>query len=417
MSIEIRRAISVVSSIVFLTSLCVNVTASTDPPSLPPKAALTSTDGLIEFGVDVAVSGDTVVVVGGGGLGRVYLYTRPPSGWADMTPTATLTASDGSALSSVAIAGNTVVAGSAGGEACVFVQPAGGWTDMTETAKLTSSDGAGAFGYSVAINLSQNTIVVGAPENNSIGVVGADRPTANAGAVYVFAEPAGGWTSTTETAKLTASDGAADDDLGWSVAIQADTVVGGAPNATVGGNIYQGALYVFVKPDGNWTSTTQTAKLSGSFAIIGTLGESVSTSDNTILAGGYGNAKLFVQPAGGWTDATTQTAQLSDRGGREECNVGCFGWSVSISDNIAVVGAPGYSSKPGPTFSVADIFHKPGGGWSNMTENFLLQSPVDDGNTSYAWSVAVSGRTVVVGYPQLFGCGSGTSCGSVAYVY
>ena len=153
------------------------------------------------------------------------------------------------------------------------------------------------------------------------------------------------------------------------------------------------------------------------FRRSGHLGESVSTSDNTILAGGYGNAKLFVQPAGGWTDATTQTAQLSDRGGREECNVGCFGWSVSISDNIAVVGAPGYSSKPGPTFSVADIFHKPGGGWSNMTENFLLQSPVDDGNTSYAWSVAVSGRTVVVGYPQLFGCGSGTSCGSVAYVY
>ena len=44
----------------------------------------------------------------------------------------------------------------------------------------------------------------------------------------MFVKPAGGWASATETAKLTASDGAAGDDLGQSVAISGDTIVAGA---------------------------------------------------------------------------------------------------------------------------------------------------------------------------------------------
>ena len=53
-----------------------------------------------------------------------------------------------------------------------------------------------------------------------------------------------------QQAKLTASDGAANDELGSSVAVQGDTIVVGAPFATVNGNSQQGAVYVFVKPEG-----------------------------------------------------------------------------------------------------------------------------------------------------------------------
>lgn len=50
--------------------------------------------------------------------------------------------------------------------------------------------------------------------------VAAGNPFANAytGEAYVFVKPPGGWTNTTETAKLTASDGAANNELGFSAA-------------------------------------------------------------------------------------------------------------------------------------------------------------------------------------------------------
>ena len=66
----------------------------------------------------------------------------------------------------------------------------------------------------------------------------SERTTTNGnqGAAYVFTEPGSGWVSTTRTAKLTASDGAADDYFGSSVSISGNTVVVGAYNATVNGN-------------------------------------------------------------------------------------------------------------------------------------------------------------------------------------
>ena len=51
----------------------------------------------------------------------------------------------------------------------------------------------------------------------------------NVGAVYLFTKPAsGGWADNTEGAKFTAPDGAANDEFGVSVAIDVDAVVVGA---------------------------------------------------------------------------------------------------------------------------------------------------------------------------------------------
>ena len=103
----------------------------------------------------------------------------------------------------------------------MFTEPGSGWANMTQTAKLTASDGAAGdyFGYSVSI--SGNTVVVGAS-----ATVGTNSYQ---GAAYVFTEPGSGWANMTQTAKLTASDGAAGDDFGNSVSISGNTVVVGAP--------------------------------------------------------------------------------------------------------------------------------------------------------------------------------------------
>jgi hypothetical protein len=91
-----------------------------------------------------------------------------------------------------------------------------------------------------------------------------------------------------EVAKLTASDGAADDRLGQSVAISGATVVAGAYQAKVGGtNITQGAAYVFVQPAGGWAGAqTESAKLTASDGGGGDkFGYSVAISGTTLVAG------------------------------------------------------------------------------------------------------------------------------------
>ena len=114
--------------------------------------------------------------------------------------------------------------GSNSGSAYVYVRSNGVWSKQQ---KLTASDGSenDRFGYSVSID--GDTAVIGA--------YGDDGYT---GSAYVYARSNGVWS---ELQKLTASDGAAEDHFGWSVAIDGDTVVIGA---WVDGD-YSGSAYVF----------------------------------------------------------------------------------------------------------------------------------------------------------------------------
>ena len=142
--------------------------------------------------------------------------------------------------------------------------------------QLTASDGATGDDFGVSVSISGNTVVVGALRS-------ADN---SQGAAYVFTEPASGWANMTQAAKLTASDGAANDYFGDSVSISGNTVVVGACNATVGANGGQGAAYVFTEPGSGWTNMTQTAKLTASDgAADDDFGDSVSISGNTVVVG------------------------------------------------------------------------------------------------------------------------------------
>jgi hypothetical protein len=223
------------------------------------------------------------------------VFVKPASGWAGGTRTAKLTATGGLPEdllgSSVAIDGDTIVAGAPSppvtpnphhGAVYVFAEPGPGWAGATQTARLTASDGADGDSYGMAVAISGDTIVAGAPD----AIVGADPEQ---GAAYVFAEPGPGWADATQTAKLTASDGASVNLLGLSVAISGDTVVAGADLATVGANASQGAAYLFVKPGPGRAGATQTAKLAASDgASLDRLGTSVAISGGTVVAGAPG---------------------------------------------------------------------------------------------------------------------------------
>ena len=172
--------------------------------------------------------------------GTAYVFVRPSSGWTTTTETAQLTASTGHSLdefgSPVAIDGDTIVVGAVlhdangfgAGSVYVFVRPDSGWSSATETAQLHATDAKtnANFGFSAAI--SGDTIAVGSlrdPDDASDG-----------GAVYVYVKPADGWDDVDETIKLTAYDTTNYNLLGYSTALDGDTLVSGAPVADHGGS-------------------------------------------------------------------------------------------------------------------------------------------------------------------------------------
>ena len=126
-------------------------------------------------------------------------------------------------------------------------------------AKLTATDGAANDQLGGSVAVSGTTIAAGAPGATVNG-------NTDQGAVYVFTRARGTWT---QAAKLTASDGAAGDSLGYSVAVSGTTIAAGAPFATVNGNTDQGAVYVFTQPASGWADETQAAKLTASGGAAG----------------------------------------------------------------------------------------------------------------------------------------------------
>ena len=264
-------------------------------------AKLTAADGLAKdfFGGSVAIDGNTVVVgaIGvddaGDGSGAVYVFTTS-DGWNTYTENK-LTASDaamGDQLgTSVAIDGGVVVAGTYGGKDAAYVFRA---SDGVELAMLTASDGVAHehenFGASVAIE--GNTIVVGAYRVDAGG-------ESDSGQVYVF-RTSDDWNTHTEI-KLTASDGAAGDLLGYSVAIDGGIVVAGANQRDDGG---QGAAYIASSDDG--TTYVQDAKLTAADGVAGDrFGWAVAIADGKVVVGAYqnydggtdlGSVYIFSQP-------------------------------------------------------------------------------------------------------------------------
>jgi hypothetical protein len=293
---------------------------------------------------------------------------------------------------SLAASGNTLVVGAPGGSqspgsAFVFANERGRWVQV---AALTASDGANFDFFGLSVGVSGDTVVVGAPEHT----VGANSQQ---GAVYVFVKPASGWGDMTETAELTSADGLAGDRLGYSVAVDGGTVVTGAANATLGGNIYQGAAYIFLQPSSGWTTMSQyKAKLTASDGSSAAhFGWSIAINKNTLVVGAYdanccGSAYVFVKPTKGWSDST-QTAELNASDG---ASYDFFGWAVAISGQTICVGADQFNL---PASGKAYVFQESSQGWANMTQTAELTPSDGVPFENFGISVSISGPAIAVG--------------------
>ena len=191
-----------------------------------------------EFGAAVDIDGDTVIVgdwrqqIGlDVNAGSAYIFERDHGGednWGEVKKiTADPPVNTGSLGISASIHGNTVIAGSPSddnifyqesGSAYIFERDHGGQDNWGEVQKLTASDiGVGdSFGGSVSIH--GDRAVVGAKGNSDDG--------GESGSAYIFRRS--GADSWSEAEKLTASDAAADDWFGFSVALDEDLALIGA---------------------------------------------------------------------------------------------------------------------------------------------------------------------------------------------
>jgi hypothetical protein len=314
--------------------------------SMTQTAVLTSSDGQ-QFGRSVAIDGDTIVIGAPftDGVPAVYVFVKPAGGWVDMTETAKLTASDTTQLSFlggvVSISGDTIASGAIGkGSAYVFVKPAGGWTNATETAELTPASGSGAVQFGGTIGVSGNVVVVGAIGTTVKGLQ-------DVGACFVFVKPARGWKNMTQNAVLIPSRPKQLLFMGQQVGISGDTIVAGAPLDMVNGNKFAGAVFLFAKPTNGWTSMTETALLTASDGTSrDEFGFSTAISGNTVIVGanlaavngnpGQGAVYTFDMPLAGWA-SMTETSKLTLANGRKAEG---FGFALDITGNTIISAAP-----------------------------------------------------------------------------
>jgi hypothetical protein len=351
------------------------------------------------LGSTVALSGDTALVgahgddtAAGNSAGSVYVFTRSGSTWSQQ---AKLTASDGATFDqfgrSVALSGDTALvgaytdttaAGNYAGSAYVFTRSGSTWIQQ---AKLTASDGATEdyFGYSVA--LSGDTALVGAYSD--------DTPAgASAGSAYVFTRSGSTWT---EQAKLTASDGAASDAFGYSVALSGDTALVGAYLDDTPADANAGSAYVFTRSGSTWSEQTKLTASDG--AANDYFGISVNLSGDTALVGAYfddttagtdrGSAYVFTRSGSIWSEQAKLTASDGLAHSR-------FGYSVALSGDTALIGTYVDYVVVGAPVGSAYVFTRSGSTWSQQAKLTASNGAVFD---QFGTSVALSGETALVG--------------------
>lgn len=349
------------------------------------------------FGGDVDLDGDYGI---GSSSDGVYIFKRSAAaGWTNSAQLVApgVVAGDEFGLT-VALDSNYAVVGAPGtdgdkGAVYVFAKNANdSWSFVK---KIVSPDAGNGdrFGGSVAVD--SFTLAVGSSNN--------DQTAQNAGAGYIFYKDQVGVDSFGFVAKLLATTGNADDNMGVSVAVDGDNVAIGATGVD---GFYQnsGAAYIFSRNQNGPNVWGQVARMrsqqskdndnfggavgiSGNWAIVG-------ASQNDLKGDNAGAAFVFFRNLNGINASWGQRNILYDFDGTDGEN---YGSSVAIQGKYAVVGAKNdnpYGSGSGRLYVHE---RQPDDNW------LIVDKPADVGgqiNDNLGASVAISGRTIIAGMPQ-----------------
>ena len=287
--------------------------------------------------------------LGNNTAGSAYVFRGLDTATGTVNESVKLTASDGAATdrfgNSVSLSGNKGLVGArddndngrASGSAYVFRGLDTATGTVNESVKLTASDGAATDRFGGSVSLSGNTGLVAAPFDDDNGSA--------SGSAYVFRGLDTATGTVNESVKLTASDGATSDLFGGSVSLSGNTGLVGA-NADDDNGSGSGSAYVFRGLDTATGTVNESVKLTASDgAAQDQFGGSVSLSGNTGLVGApfdddngreSGSAYVF-RRLDTVTGTVRESVKLTVSGGARDNR---FGSSVSLDEDRFVIGAP-----------------------------------------------------------------------------
>jgi hypothetical protein len=227
--------------------------------------------------------------------------------------------------------------------------------------------------------------------SGDVAIAGAwcdDSKATDAGAAYIYKynTSSNDWG---QVAKLTASDGVANDFFGRAVSISGNTAVVGCPwDDSQTGSAY---VYQYIQTSNSWV---QTAKLTASdYALYDRFGNAVSVLGNTIFVGSprddaYRGA-VYVFQLNVVSNTWQQVSKLTASDG---ANNDMFGISLSVSENTLLIGAYGDDGGRGSAYVFK--YNNVSNVWSQVAK---LTASDYGAITWFGWSVAVSGGTAVIG--------------------
>jgi hypothetical protein len=377
------------------------------------------------LGSAVALDGDTLVV--GAPLdgtvhhrGVVFVYARTGSTWslqATLTSSTPMVNSMERFGAALALEGDSLVVGAPGdgcgtggidppcfigglgssGAAYVFTRTGTTWTQQVylKAALPRVSDGFGA-----AVALSGDTLVVGAPGNDSgavgVGSDAADEAAPDAGAAYVFVRTGSTWA---QQAFVKASNTGEEDAFGSAVAVDGDTLAIGAyaeaSNAIgIDGNQandlapFAGAAYVFARSGSTWA---QQAYVKSDEPVASRFGTSLALDGDRLFVGAP-RARPVYPPGGGVVNgAVFELARTGSTWSHVAAIVPTWVRVSDVGDALAVDG----DELVAVGSRAAYRFHHDGATWAQTT--MYRRMPFE----SWLDAVALDGDTVAIGSPAV----------------
>lgn len=301
-----------------------------------------------------------------------------------------LAAEDGAAKDAfgvaVSLSGDTAAIGAVfdddlgqdSGSAYTFVRADNG--SWSQESKLVPPNGQANDWFGSAIAISKDTLIVGAPNASENGIA--------TGTVHVYFHNGSEWT---HQATLAPKSGAADDQFGYALALDGDTILIGAPGDDEVA-MDAGAAYLFKRAGSSWNEETKLVPTPGGAS--GFFGASVAISQTTALVGAWddGSAKnagvvfTYTTDGSAWTPETTLVP--TDPTAQD-----IFGYSLSLSNNTALIGAHGNDAH-GADSGAAYIFMHNGTKWDQDQKLAPKDGAVGD---AFGYSVGIWNDLAIIG--------------------
>ncbi len=368
------------------------------------------------FGISMCISGRSIIIGSYGNFGGAYIYKYTTT-WKQSQKLVAKDKALGDYFSfSVSMNGDYAIVGAYSesqdtsnsntkndaGSAYMFKNISGTWVQIK---KLVSKDRTALDNFGWSVSISGDYVISGA--------IGEDEDTAGlnfvsgAGSAYIFKNNSGSWVQHTKVIGYSYST---DDNFGHSVDMDTGFAIIGAPNEDEDQNetdqkLNAGAAYIYKNISGNWTRVQKlvasdrsnadnfgsAVSIRGNYAFVCAAKNDFDSLGNDSLYDA-GAVYIFKNIAGIWTQV--QKVSAKDRGKGDE-----FGSSVSIHDNLAIIGAVYEAEDENGSNTVAYagsayIFKNISGVWVQIQKIVGSDRMVND---AYGFSVEITPDYAFVG--------------------